>query len=564
MARPTRRGTAPTKAAGPITPAEAARRLLELRSASENFLSFVRFMNPTWDLGAFQIELIETLDQLEKGTLKNAEGKPVNNLLVTMPPRFAKSTFATILFPTYFMARDPSRYTMTCSYNDKLATDFGRQVRNLAEDPRLQQLFPKFGPSKDSRAVDVWRTEENGAYYAIGVGGTTSGRPANLLVLDDPIKAREEAESMTQRNKSWNYYASALSTRLQPDNYGNPPKQIVVLTRWHPDDIAGRLQRSEDWKEGHWAHINFPAIRTIKTRAIARSALPHDHPQYIPDVSKVTQSQRIFQEEQEVSLWPERFPLPDLLRRRRLNPREFASLYQQTPYIEGGNLIKSEWWQYTPSDIRPERFAAVVITMDTAFKKTEQSDYSVAVTAGIDHGGDMHILDVMRGRYDFPELKQRAMSLNAKWRGKGLRGLYIEDKASGQSLIQELKRQSGMSIIPYKVGHDKVSRLNAVLPLIEGGRVFLPEEAPWLDEFMEECMSFPGGTHDDQVDAFAMALEVLSRTHVTPEAYELSSNLDLALNRQDGRALNAMGKSLRSTLADKLYTSLSPWKGWGT
>ena len=533
--------------------AAAARRLLELRTAAASFPAFVRFLQPDWTLAPFQEELIEALDALERSELDQ------DCLLVTMPPRMAKSTFSSIFFPAYFMARDPSRYCMAVSYNDKLATDFGRQVRNLVTDPRMSQLFPGFGPSKDSRAVDQWRTEQNGAYFAIGIGGTTSGRPANALIIDDPIKSRDDAESLTQRNKTWNYYSSALTTRLQPDSQGNRPKQLVVLTRWHPDDMAGRLMKSEDWKEGRWKHINYQAIldRTISRTAVNK--LPADHPFYNPKpLRELTESERYHTETEEVSLWPERFPLEELKRRRRLNPREFASLYQQQPYIQGGNLLRTEWWRYYPADLKPERFAALVITIDTAFKRNEQADYSVAIVAGIDANGDIYIVDLMRGRYEFPELKQRAVLLNNFWRGKGLRAIYVEDKASGQTLIQELKRQSGLSIIPYKVVHDKVARVNAILPIIEGGRVFLPDDAPWLDTFMEEATAFPGGAHDDQVDAFTMAIDILSRTSVGMDAMALMHNLDLSLNAIDHRNL---GASLSTTMAKQARNA--EWKGWG-
>ena len=153
-------------------------------------------------------------------------------------------------------------------------TDFGRQIRTVVEEKCMTQAFPDFGLSKDSRAVDVWRTDQGGAYFAVGVGGTTSGRPANLLIVDDPVKSREDAESMTQRNKTWNYYTSALATRLQPQENGTPPKQIVILTRWHPDDLAGRIQDTEDWKEGRWKHINFPAIKSLPGKKITQSRYP--------------------------------------------------------------------------------------------------------------------------------------------------------------------------------------------------------------------------------------------------------------------------------------------------
>jgi len=901
-------GMPPTPGRDHITAADAARRLLALKAASESFEAFVEFMKPQWTLAPFQRRLIQTLDKLERGELHHEDGHTVRNLLVTMPPRFAKSTFCTVLFPSYFMAKDASRFLMSCSYNSQLATDFGREVRAVVEHPDMARIFPEFHLSKESRAADVWRTTEMGAYYAVGVGGTTSGRAANCfsagtrvvtpygvqnienltpgdkvvaydfeagkpvvsevvacqsrlartverrgvratpdhpvfdvargeyrnhadgdiqvfslfealrgqalteaqflfeevlpghnegggdaqlrvllgavlraedrngqggqeekvllsrlrnkvpdassyermravwhafqrqaayedqallqdlrvknhrgkaqdtgasllprmrdrlssalqrltvllhwlqerlalqihagrlqpallarggqlaippglaadcaaspraglaylrglrgyssefgrashqhgqggqspgeprldvqelphhpaqdtrsgpvedfrlervydievaschnffvvpanadsaddaflvhncLIVDDPIKSRDDAESMTQRNSTWNYYTSALSTRLQPDNHDNPPIQIIVLTRWHPDDLAGRLQKTEDWKEGRWAHINFQAITRARGPSVARNTLPPDHPAYHPGpLKKLTPRERYVYTDVEKSLWPKRFPLEDLKRRQRLNPREFASLYQQEPYIVGGNKFKTDWWRYYPADLKPENFASLVIAVDTAFKKTEDADYSAILVAGVDRGGDIYVVDVMRGKWEYPELKYRLVQLNNQWRGKGLRAFYVEDKASGMSIIQELKRTSGVSVIPHKVVNDKVARATAILPLIEGGRVFLPEAAPWLDHFIEETVTFPGGTHDDVVDALVIALDVLSRTAVGAGDWDLAHDISQSLNQQHD-PFGQFGKSLSQTLK---RTKDQTWRGWG-
>ena len=531
---------------------EAAKYLLKLRSAQEDFLGFVKLMSPGWDFPDFQLELIDALDRLEKGTLG------CNNLLITMPPRHAKSTFATILFPAYYIARNPTRQVMSSSYNSQLAVDFGRQVKSIVEEKTITQAFPDFILRTDSRAADVWRTEAGGAYFGVGVGGTTSGRPANLLIIDDPIKSREDAESMTLRNKTWNYYTSALTTRLQPQTDGGPPKQIIILTRWHPDDLAGRLMATEDWEEGRWKHINFPAIKEQKSdRKVMRFELPATHPEYATEEATwdMKSGKRQVKDTDQVALWPERFPIEELERRQRLNPREFASLYQQQPYIEGGNLLKQEWWRFYPEDLKPESFPVIVIGVDTAFKKTESADYSVAVVAGLDRTGDIYIIDIVRDKWDFPELKQRLIRLNNQWRGRGLRAMYIEDKASGQSIIQELKRESGLAVIPYKVVHDKVSRVNAILPLIEGGRIFVPEASKWLDKFMDETAAFPNGMYDDQVDAMTIAIDVLSSTAVSPDMIASFTDTFQSLNTNSGM----YGKSLRD---QKVGTP--KFSGWGT
>jgi len=516
-----------------ISQQDAAKYLLSLRKAEESFEGFVRLQNPTWKLPQFHKHLIGALDLLEKNELTNLYGKdrrrtdnpdevPVRNILITMPPRHGKSTYGSVYFPAYFMSRKPSRFMMVTSYNTQLATDFGRQVRQIVNEPENEQAFPDFQMSPDSRSVEAWRTTVGGASYFIGVGGTTSGRAANLLLFDDPLKSREEAESATQRNKVWNYYTSALTTRLQPDMDNVPPAQIVILTRWHPDDLAGRLMETDDWNEGRWLHINYPAIKDVENGVTtAVWDLPKEDPRYKPvsEGNKLNSSRRYVKGTKQEALWPSRFTLEDLERRRRLNPREFASLYQQTPYIEGGNLIRANWWRSYPADLKPERFSSLIIAADTAFKKTETSDYTVMIVGGLDTSGDIYIIDLIRDRYEFPELKRRMIQLNNQWRGKGLRGIYIEDKASGQSLIQELKRESGVAVVPYKVNSDKVARLNAVLPLIEGGRVLLPTAAPWLDTFLDECQSFPSGTHDDQVDALSIFLDVLARTPTHGDYY---------------------------------------------
>ena len=201
--------------------------------------------------------------------------------------------------------------------------------------------------------------------------------------------------------------------------------------------------------------------------------------------------------------------------------------------------------------------STVIISCDTAFKKTETADYSVMMVLGMDNNSDIHILDIVRERYDFPELKRAAITMNAKWRGRGLRGFYVEDKASGQSLIQELRNQSGMAVLAVKVGTDKVSRLNAVLPLIEGGRVFIPNEAQWLDSFMDEAQSFPNGKHDDMIDALSMGLSALSK--MGGQASEMLNspiNMDSSLSAQFSSAKEGQWW-------EKEVSNNTEFKGWG-
>lgn len=553
----------------PLSRREAASLLLKAKRAEETFEHFIKYMQPDWDVPRFQLKLIECLHLLEQGELfpefweafkkrryaaarkakrpQRGDRAPVRNVLITMPPRHAKSTFGSIYFPAYYMGRDPRRIVMSCSYNAELATDFGRKVRDVVRSNEFHQVFPNCRMSDETRAADNWATESGGRYYGVGIGGTTSGRAANLLNIDDPIKAREDADSPTQRNKTWDYYASALSTRLEPSHDGTPPIRVITLTRWHPDDLAGRVQQLKEWADGEWLHINFPAVQEVDTGVQIRNPELEGK-----NLSLYTTNKRWVYEKKEVPLWPERFPLEELNRKRELNEREFASLYQQSPYIKGGNLIKSTWWKH---DDPPKEFESLIIGADTAFKKTETSDYSVAITAGLSYNGDIHIIDVMRGKYEFPELKRALIALNARWRGNGLRGVHVEDKASGQSLIQELRNESGIAVIPRKVVNDKVARVNAVTDLIEGGRVFLPKEAPWLDDFLQECVEFPDGAHDDQVDALSIVLDVLSRVPSTGNTFNVPLSLSNSLNKE----FHNYGTSL----TDMASAHKRAWKGWG-
>lgn len=515
-----------------VSPQEAAKRLLELAQASASFADFVRILYPKYKLAPFQATLIDALDKLEKGTLLSPQtGLPVHRLMINMPPRHGKTFYATQLFPVYFMARKPTRKVMSASYNAELATTFGRNVRETAKEPTVLQAFPKFQMASDSKAADHWSTTLGGSYYGVGIGGTTTGRAANLLIVDDPIKARAEAESMTYRNNIYSYYISALITRKEPDVDGEPPIEIIINTRWHPDDLTARIMQTEEWKSGEWYHINFPAISEQETdERIYLYELPVSDPRHKSqdETLELPIPERYVYKTVEVPLWPERFSLDMLNKYRVKDQREFASLYQQSPYIVGGNLIKQHWWRTIPEET--PQYTSIIMAADTAFKKNERSDYSVILVAGTTKDGYIDIIEVIRGKYEFPELKRLLNAAAFRFRTLGLRGVYIEDKASGQSLIQELKRETTLPILSYRSMDDKVARATAVLPLIEAGRVRLPAEAHWLPDFKLEATQFPNSPHDDQVDAMVIAVDTLSRmTSYANEAFNIPLELSGSL-----------------------------------
>ncbi len=402
--------------------------------------------------------LAEKLEAIEQGTLKR--------LMVFMPPRHGKSELCSIRFPAWYLGRNQQRQVIGCSYAENLAYSFSYAIRETIASPSYQRLWPL---CLDTAGAVRWqlanKDNKRASYIAAGVGGGITGEGADLLIIDDPIKNAEEAESETYREKTYQWYITTARTRLQPD-----AAVILILTRWHMADLAGRLleDAKRDPKADQWQVMCLPALNENQ------------------------------------ALWPERYPVPALENiRASIGGRAFESLYQGNPTMAEGNIFKREWWKFYKA--RPQ-FQYTIQSWDTAFKDKAENDYSVCTVWGVTQNA-FYLLDVVRERVEFPELKR--MCITAYERDKPQR-VYIEDKASGQSLIQELKRETRIPIFPIKVDKDKVARANAITPLIESGRVILPEYASWLHDYIQELSNFPNGEHDDQVDSTTQALSQMA------------------------------------------------------
>jgi predicted phage terminase large subunit-like protein len=406
--------------------------------------------------------IISRLEAVERGEIKR--------LMIFMPPRHGKSLVTSSIFPAWYLGRHPEHHTIFATYGQELSDDFGRRVRNFIINPVHQAIFPNCRLSDDSTAAHRFSSTRGGAYYAVGRGGPITGRGAHLLLIDDPIKDREEANSETIRKSLHEWYSSVAYTRLMPGG-----AIIIIQTRWHEDDLAGWLLKEHSSE--NWDVLSLPAIAE-KDESFRREGDP---------------------------LWPARFPLDSLNRiREAVGGAVWASLYQQRPAAAEGAIFKRNWWQFfAPSVAIP--FSRVVQSWDTAFKKGAENDFSVCTTWGIGENG-YYLLHLWRDRVEFPELKRVLASLAGQWKPNAI---LIEDKASGQSLIQELKRSTVLPLIPVKVDSDKQTRAQAITPIIEAGKIFLPESAPWVSEFIDEMSSFPNGIHDDVVDATTQALNYL-------------------------------------------------------
>jgi len=418
-------------------------------------------MWPRFELAPHSKFIIDELERVDAGLHDRAQ--------LLIPPRHGKSLITSQIFTAWYLGRHPDRSIIAASYGQELASDFGRKVRGFVTDPLHTAIFPQCIVADDSNAVHRFGLTAGGNYFAVAAGGPITGRGADLLLIDDAIKSREQAFSAAERRSLQAWYESVAYTRLQPGG-----AIVLIQTRWHADDLAGWLLR-EHASEG-WKVISLPAIAEIDDPLGRKEGEP---------------------------LWPQRFPLDVLERiREAIGTAAWLSLYQQRPVAEEGAIFRKTWWRSYRE--QPE-CTRVVFSLDTAFKATQSADYSVLEVWGETTTGH-YLLHVWRRRAEFPELSRNVVALAEIWKPHAV---LVEDAASGQSLIQALKSETRLPILPVKPQGDKVARASAVSPLVESGKVFLPEAAPWLADFMEEVSVFPAAPHDDQVDALSQALNYL-------------------------------------------------------
>jgi predicted phage terminase large subunit-like protein len=428
-----------------------------LAMAHEDLACYSILQCPQFERAPHLELILSKLEAVERGELKR--------LMICLPPRHSKSFTTSSNFPAWFLGRHPQHHVIFATYGQELSDDFGRRVRNFIADSVHQAIFPNCRLSADSAAAHRFNTTVGGAYFAVGTGGSITGRGANLLLIDDPIKDREEANSEPVRKSLHDWFASVAYTRLMPGG-----AIILIQTRWHEDDLAGWLLREH--ASENWDVLSLPAIAE------------HDES---------------FRKEGE-ALWPERFPLETLSRiREAIGGAAWASLYQQRPAAAEGAIFKRTWWR---SYRQAPKFSHIVQSWDTAFKKGAENCFSVCTTWGSAENGH-YLLSVWRGRVEFPELRRVLIAQAEEWKPNAI---LVEDRASGQSLLQELKSATALPVIAVKVDSDKLSRAQAVTAFVEAGKVYLPEEAPWLSDYIDELASFPTGLYDDAVDSTTQAL----------------------------------------------------------
>lgn len=388
---------------------------------------------------------------------------------------------ASEFFPSWYIGRNPNNYIVTATYAQELADDFGRKVKNYIDDPAFKATFPGVGLAGDSKSSKRFHidgnvggiehiTQQRGAFYAVGVGGPLTGRGAHLLLIDDPIKNREEAESEIIRKKIKDWYTSTAYTRLMPNGC-----IVVIQTRWHEDDLAGWLQ-TEHEHEG-WVVLDLPAIN-----------------------------------DKGEALWPEQYPIEALEQIKRALPaRDWSALYQQRPSPDSGDYFKREWIRTV--DIMPARDTMMIYGASDYAVTSGGGDYTVHVIVGVDHEGRLWLLDMWRGQSSSDVWVDAFCNLVKKWKPIGWAEETGQIKSGVGPFLVKRMMDTGAYVAreQFATRGDKAIRAQSIRGRMALAGMYVQKDAPFLSDLISEMMSFPVGVHDDQVDALGLAGQLMDR-----------------------------------------------------
>jgi predicted phage terminase large subunit-like protein len=454
-----------------------------------DFMSFIERgfyeLNPQTNFAPSPyIELIASkLEACRRGKIKR--------LIVNLPPRSLKSHCTSVAFPAWCLGHDPSVQIITVSYGQDLADKFARDCRTVIQSNWYQGLFRTRLAQR--QAVADFTTTEHGTRMATSVGGVLTGRGADIIIIDDPLKP-DDALSATKRVSANEWYDNTLLSRLNSKCDGCI---IIIMQRLHQDDLVGHVLEQD-----HWEVVSLAAVAEKDEEFLIETPF----------------GRRAFVRKPGEALHPTREPLEILwMMRQSIGEYNFQSQYQQNPMPEGGAMVKRDWLRFYEFGEQPSEFSRIVQSWDSANKAGELNDFSVCTTWGV-ADRCYYLLDVFRQKLTFPDLKRAVLDQARRFDANTV---VIEDKASGTQLIQELNCEIGMSLKAYKppAGTDKVMRLHAQTTAFENGFVFLPRTAPWLNDYVNELISFPGTKYDDQVDSTTQALDYLRNIDSTLESW---------------------------------------------
>jgi len=442
----------------------ATRADFEREWARRHYLRYCEYVHHgAWIPGRHHRLICEKLDAVIRGEEKR--------LIICMPPRHGKSMAVTETFPSYYLGRFPDKRVMEVSYNDTFAQKFGRKNREKIEEfgARLWDI----GLSQINHSASNWDLDRRrGGMISVGFGGAATGEGADLLIIDDPVKNRQEADSKTMRDRIWDEYTATFSTRTHPG-----AAVIVIMTRWHEDDLVGRLLNPEYCDVEDWTILRLPAIAEDAEDLLGRT--------------------------EGEALWPEHGYDEEWMRKQKgkVGSYSFAGLYQQRPAPAEGGILKRSWFQFY--EVLPEA-GMQVQSWDCTFKDGDNHDF-VAGHVWQRTGPNYYLVDRVHDHMGISDTMRSIRTLTAKH--PRARAKLVEDKANGTAVI-ELLRKEISGLIPIDPQGGKVVRAQAVAPYAEAGNIYLPHPriAPWIHDFLEECAAFPNAAHDDDVDAMTQAI----------------------------------------------------------
>jgi len=461
---------------------EQYEKLLTLEAAYQNFGDFVKYTFPNYQFNWHHRVIIERLERLvyEKD----------QRVMIWLPPRHGKSELVSRRFPPFYLGRLPNNQIIACSYSAALATNFSRDVQRIMESKEYHDVFPDTlipntnfsrehpDNNKYKRQSSFFEViDKGGDMLSTGVGGSITGMGADLILVDDPVKNEEEATSETMREALFGWYNSTLYTRLE-----GGANLVICQTRWHKQDLSGKLIEEIEYGGEKWEVISLPAIATeesIKSPLDPRSTGE--------------------------ALWEGKYPLDRLeIIKRQVGTRVWSSLFQQSPVIEGGNIIKQEWFQYyhkLPFDVHNWREAHTVTSWDLTFKKTGKS--YVVGTVLSKYRNQFYLVDMYRAKADVVETSAAIEAMAKKY--PACKTHLIEGKANGPAIVSLLKRKVP-NLVEVNPNASKDERLHSVAPIFEAGNFLLPMNSPLSKTIIEEMISFPNADNDDIVDSISQGL----------------------------------------------------------
>lgn len=440
-----------------ISPSLAAKELLSRRAARVKLSAWLEYRDAGLQPAKHHQLLIDHLEAVERGE--------ITRLMVCMPPGSAKSTYTSVEFPPWFLGRNPALNIIAASHTQELAERFGRRVRNIVGSEEFRAVYG-FGLSADSTAAGRWDTEKGGEYYAAGVGGSITGRRADLVVIDDPVKSREDADSERSRERAWEWYVNDLLTRLKPG-----ARQIVVMTRWHEDDLGGRILERERDK---WTVLELP-MEAMTSDPLGRK--PGER------------------------LWPEWFT-DDMVQAAKQDARSWNALYQQQPAGEDGDYFKAEWFgEYEIPPLNLTYYGA------SDYAVTDGGgDYTVHGVIGVDGASNIYVIDWWRGQTAADEWIERKCDLVIKYSPACWFGESGPIRRSVEPfMMRRMQDRNAFCRIEWLPSiSDKESRARSIQAMTSMGKVFLPKHAVWKSDLWGELMGFPAGKNDDAVDVMGL------------------------------------------------------------